>query len=183
MTDYAKFNARIPSKRLANVMTAKSSPSKPALTLKNYPCIIQDPEQTDRWLELRCYICKGNAREDGLFLKGLKGLKRHMQLSHKPHFADLPLKQQFSLQEATIRTFTLAQLNDMINGKIDRVQMITCAKEVSDCNSSTDEDIVTPSAKPSTPWKPPKRRRVQIDDFDSETDTLLGDYKSARYGR
>jgi hypothetical protein len=129
-TPYATLNAQLSSKRLANVVTTTSSSKKPALTLDNFPCIIPHPKLKDQWIELRCYICQGNAREDGLFLKGLKGLKRHMQLSHKPHFADLPLKQQFSLEASTVRTFTRQDVEDMLAGKIERVQMITCAKEI-----------------------------------------------------
>jgi hypothetical protein len=129
-TPYASLNAQLSSKRLANVVTTTSSSKKPALTLDNYPCIIPHPKRKGQWIELRCYICQGNAREDGLFLKGLKGLKRHMQLSHKPHFADLPLKQQFSLEASIVRTFTRQDLEDMLGGKIERVQMITCAKEI-----------------------------------------------------
>jgi hypothetical protein len=129
-TPYATLNAQLSSKRLANVVTTTSSSKKPALTLENYPCIIPHPKSKGQWIELRCYICQGNAREDGLFLKGLKGLKRHMQLSHKPHFADLPLKQQFSLEASTVRTFTRQDLEDMLAGKLERVQMITCAREI-----------------------------------------------------
>jgi hypothetical protein len=129
-TRYSILNTQFSSKRLANVVTTMSTSKKPALTLENYPCIIPDPKHKGRWIELRCYICQGNAREDGLFLKGLKGLKRHMQLSHKPHFSDLPLKQQFSLEASTVRSFNRQDLDDMLAGKIERVQMITCAREV-----------------------------------------------------
>jgi hypothetical protein len=123
------LNTQSSSKRPANVVATASSQKKPALTLENYPCIIPDPKQKGRWIELRCYICQGNAREDGLFLKGLKGLKRHMQLSHKAHFSDLPLKQQFSLEASTVRSFNEQELDDMLAGKIERVQMISCPKE------------------------------------------------------
>jgi hypothetical protein len=53
-----------------------------------------------------------------------------MQLSHKPYLTNLPLKQQFSLEASTVRTFTRQDLEDMLAGKSEQVQMIACAKEI-----------------------------------------------------